>query len=156
MITYVDTSTLIKLIVDEPGSDAATLVWQTSDTLTTVRLTLVEAHATLVAAARTKRLTPSQHRAALVELDGLWASLAIVEVTSDVVDRACRLAESQALRGYDAVHLAAAVETRADVLTSADSRLCAAAAELGMNVANPLESEPATPTDDEPAERARR
>ncbi len=151
MITYVDTSTLIKLIVDEPGSDAATLIWDTADTLTTVHLTLVEAHATLAAALRARRLIPSQRRAALVELGGLWASLAIVEVTHEIIDRACRLTESQGLRGYDAIHLAAAVETRADVLTSADAKLCTAAAELGMNVANPLETEPAAPPGDETA-----
>src|SRR4029078_4893504 len=113
MITYVDTSTLIKLIVDEPGSDAATLIWDTADTLTTVRLTLVEAHATLAAASRARRLSPSQHRAALVELDGLWASLAIVEVTDEIIDRACRLPESQALRRDDAARPATAVRHRA-------------------------------------------
>ena len=44
--------------------------------------------------------------------------------------------------------------SRPDVLTSltsADAKLCAAAAELGMNVANPLESEPAAPPGDETA-----
>ncbi len=151
MNTYFDTSTLIMLIVDEPGSDTATLIWDTADTLSTVRLTLVEAHASLAAASRARRLTRSQHRAALVELDGLWASLAIVEVTGEIIDSACRLAESQALRGYDAVHLAAAVETRADVLTSADAKLCVAAAEIGMNVANPIADELAAPPDDETA-----
>ena len=100
MITYVDTSTLIKLIVDEPGSDAATLIWDTADTLTTVHLTLVEAHATLAAASRARRLIHPAPRP-LVELDGLWASLAIVEVTHEIIDRACRLTESQGLRGYD-------------------------------------------------------
>jgi predicted nucleic acid-binding protein len=149
MITYVDTSTLIKLFVDEPGSDAATLIWDTADTLTTIHLTLVEAHATLAAASRAGRITPSEHDAALVELDGLWASLAVVAVTGEIIDRACHLAESYALRGYDAVHLAAAVETRAEVLTSADAKLCAAAAELGINVANPLENEPAAPSSHE-------
>ena len=74
-----------------------------------------------------------------------------MEVDHEIIDRACRLTESQGLRGYDAVHLAAAVETRADVLTSADAKLCAAAAELGMNVANPLETEPAAPPADETA-----
>lgn len=143
MITYVDTSTLIKLIVDEPGSDTATLIWDTADTLSTIRLTLVKAHATIAAATRAGRLTASQHRAALVELDGLWTSLAVVEVTAEIVERACTLGERQALRGYDAVHLSAAVETRADVLSSADARLCAAAAAIGINVANPLAGEPA-------------
>ena len=74
-----------------------------------------------------------------------------MEVTREIIDRACGLAESEALRGYDAVHLAAAVETRADVLTSADAKLCAAAAELGMNVANQHKSEPTAPPGDETA-----
>ena len=31
MITYVDTSTLIKLIIEEEGSDRAELIWQATD-----------------------------------------------------------------------------------------------------------------------------
>ena len=51
MITYVDTSTLIKLIVDEEGSDRAELIWQSADSVASVSLVVVEARAALAAAA---------------------------------------------------------------------------------------------------------
>ena len=50
MITYVDTSTLIKLIVQEPGSELAAHIRETSDALTTARLIDVEARAALAGA----------------------------------------------------------------------------------------------------------
>ncbi len=50
--------------------------------------------------------------------------------------RAADLAERDGLRGYDAVHLAAALAVHADAMASGDRRLCAAAAEHGLHVAN--------------------
>ncbi len=134
MITYVDTSTLIKLLIDERGSERAQLIWDTAETLTTVRLTIVEARATLAAATRAARLTPAQHASAVADLALLWSSLNIVEVTADLVDRAGEVAASHALRGYDAVHLSAALLAGAELLTSADDRLCAAAEAEGIHV----------------------
>ena len=61
MITYVDTSTSIKLIVDEEGSERAELIWQTTDSVASVSLIVVEARAALAAAARGKRLSPTSH-----------------------------------------------------------------------------------------------
>ena len=64
--------------------------------------------------------------------------LHIVSVTDELVASAAELAELEQLRGYDAVHLAAALTVEAIVLSSADSALCAAAARRGLHVANPL------------------
>jgi len=64
----------------------------------------------------------------------------VVEVTEEIVAGAADLAEQEALRGYDAVHLAAAMLVEARVLTSADRALCDAAVRRGIRVANPLES----------------
>ena len=50
-----------------------------------------------------------------------------------------RLAEHEALRGYDAVHLGAALLVGATVFSSADTHLCGAAARRGLHIANPLE-----------------
>jgi hypothetical protein len=49
------------------------------------------------------------------------------------------LAGREALRGYGAVHLAAALAVRADVVASADGDLCEAARRNGLHVANPLD-----------------
>ena len=138
MITYVDTSTLLKLLIDEDGSDRAGLVWDAADTLASVSLVIVEASAALAAATRGARLTPHQHQQAKDELSALTGDLHLAAVTDDLIALAANLAETEGLRGYDAVHLAAALQLGASVLTSADEALCDAAGRNGMHVANPL------------------
>ena len=138
MITYVDTSTLLKLVVDEAGSDRAAVLWDAADALASAMLITVEARAALAAAARGGRLTTGQHRQARSDLADLLGDLHLIEITDGLITRAADLAEDEALRGYDAVHLAAALHVESDVLSSADSALCDAAARRGMHVANPL------------------
>lgn len=138
MITYVDTSTLMKLIVEEEGSDRAGIVWSAADRLASISLVVVEARAALAAATRAQRLTAAQHRAAKRTLTALVEELHLVDPTDEVISDAADLAEAEALRGYDAVHLAAALIVGAEVLTSADTALCAAAARRNVHVANPL------------------
>jgi len=61
----------------------------------------------------------------------------IVEATDTLVRRAGALAELSSLRGYDAVHLAAA-ETLGDeevILVAGDGPLCRGAQALGLSVA---------------------
>ena len=139
MITYVDTSTLLKLVIDEEGSDRAELVWEAADTLASVSLIVVEGRAALAAAHRYGRLAKDQHEKAKAELAALLGDLHIAEVTHDLITHAADLAEDEGLRGYDAVHLASALNLEASVLTSADTALCEAAARNGLHVANPLD-----------------
>ena len=140
MIAYVDTSTLLKLVIDEHGSDRATTIWTSSDSVASVSLIVVEARAALAAAKRGKRLTAEQHAHAREELDALLADLHVVEVSDSLIADAAELAEHEGFRGYDAVHLAAAITIGATVLSSADAALCAAAERRGLLVANPLAS----------------
>lgn len=138
MIAYVDASTLIKLIIDEEGSERAELIWQTADSVASVSLVVVEARAALAAATRGERLSADQLQVAKTELVAFVEDLHIVEVTDELIERAAQLAEIESLRGYDAVHLAAALFVGAAVLTSADLQLCEAAERQGLHIANPL------------------
>lgn len=138
MITYVDTSTLLKLVIDEDGSDQAVVIWSSADSLASVALVMVEARAALAAAVRGRRITAKQQEAAKAELEALVADLHLVEPTEELLVLAAELAESDGLRGYDAVHLAAALLVGATVLSSADSELCVAAERRGLHIANPL------------------
>ena len=138
MITYVDTSVLVKLLIDEPGTDQARRLWQVAEELATVTLVAVEARAALAAARRGKRLTPAQHRRAVANLAELLDQMDLVGVGDEIVEQAGGLAESAALRGYDVVHLAGALMVEATVMASADMDLCGAAERLGLHIANPL------------------
>ena len=137
MNVYLDTSALLKLLVQEPGSDVAASLWDAGDSVATSRLAYPEARAALASAARGRRLTPAAHRAAKSELGELMKQVALVEVTAGICDEAGDLAEGFALRGYDAVHLASAVAI-ADgdtVLATWDEELRAVAVRAGMAVA---------------------
>jgi len=138
VISYVDTSSLINLIVDEAGSDRAELIWQTADSLASARLIVVEADAALAPAVRSHRLSADQLEASKTELAAFVGDLHLVEVTEELVDAAAEPAEVEALRGYDAVHLAAALFAGATVPTSADDAMCDAAGRRGTHVADPL------------------
>jgi hypothetical protein len=140
VIAYVDTSTLLKLVIDEDGSERAELIWNSADVLASASILVVEARAALAAAERAGRLTAAQHQEAKATLEVLVADLTLVAVTEDLIERAADLAEEEALRGYDAVHLAAALTIEATVMTSADSALCDAAERRGLHVANPLDA----------------
>jgi uncharacterized protein len=140
VITYIDTSTLLKLIIDEDGSERAMTIWSSADAVVSVNLIVAEARAALAAARRVRRLTDAQHRSAVIELDALVSDLHIVPVTDELVASAAELADEEGLRGYDAVHLAAALTVEVTVFSSADAALSAAAARRGLHIANPLGS----------------
>ena len=139
MITYVDTSTLLELIIDEEGSDRAALIWSSADAVASVTLITVEARAAIAAAARGRRLTAIQARDAVAELDALLRVLYLMPVTDELVSTAAELAAAEGLRGYDAVHLAAAVRIADDdvVFVTGDTDLAAAARATGLAIAVP-------------------
>lgn len=138
MITYVDTSALVKLLVaDEAGTAAVEQLWMSSAAVACCEIGYVEARAALGAAHRARRLTAADLRVARGALEDLWAQLDIVPVTTALVRQAADLAEAEGLRGYDALHLAAALLVQVDTFASGDARLCEAAAGHGLNVSNP-------------------
>lgn len=141
MITYLDTSVVLKLLVaDETGGDAAERLWLESDFVVCVEIGYVEARAALAAVHRNARLTTASYNIAKRQLEILWSQFDVVAVTADLVSSAGNLAESENLRGYDAVHLAASLASSSAVFASADDRLLAAAERNGLSISNPLKS----------------
>ncbi len=137
MIAYFDTSAIVPLLVDEGGTAAARDIWLGSDHLVSVRLARVEARAALAQAARTARISPEQLRSSTQELEGLFVQLDLVDVDDSLIRHAADLTEAQALRAYDAVHLAAALQVvEADlILVAGDRALLTAAESVGLMVA---------------------
>jgi len=137
VIAYFDTSALIPLIIDEPSSPLCVRLWNEATRAVSVRLLYAEARAALAMAHRLRRLNRSQMAAAVAQLDMLTSRLDWVEVTSHLVRAAGDLAEEHHLRGYDAVHLAAAciVGDSDTVFVSGDRQLVNAAASEGLAVA---------------------
>ena len=137
MIAYFDASAIVPLVIAEPGSPLASSLWEGADRVVSVRLVYPEARAALAHAHRLGRLTPRQHRAAVSELKARHDELDLVDIDDDLAHHAGDLTETHGLRGYDAVHLAAAMTIGAEetVLVSGDRFLLAAAAVVGLPTA---------------------
>lgn len=138
MIVYFDTSALLPLLIEEPGSQISSRLWDEAERVVSSRLVYPEGRAALAAATRTKRLDEQDLRSAVDAFETLHDQLHLVEVTKGLVRRAGALAEQFDLRGYDAVHLAS-VEEIADpdvVLAAGDRSLLSAADALGIAVAD--------------------
>jgi predicted nucleic acid-binding protein len=109
MIAYLDASALVKRYIAEAGSKEVGQLITSADVLGTSLLTRVEVGAALAKAVRAGILLQEQGRAALQVFRVQWADLARLDITETTVARADALAWQHSLRGYDAVHLAAAL-----------------------------------------------
>lgn len=106
MILYLDTSSLIKLYVEESGSaEVDRLVGEATLTCTSV-VAYAEARSALARLGREGGLTAEEQTLAKVDLDQDWPHYLSVEVTPEIWRTAGDLAEKHALRGFDSIHLA--------------------------------------------------
>jgi predicted nucleic acid-binding protein len=71
VIAYFDSSALVKLVVDEPGSGDAAALWDGADAVVSSRVANVEVLAALAAARRATRLGEVGHHASKQEWAGL-------------------------------------------------------------------------------------
>lgn len=126
---YFDSSALVKLLIEEGGTEEAAGLWDACDVAMSSRLAYPEVCAALAAANRNHTLTELDLRRAQRSWKGYWATAYPVELNQDVQEHAGKLASRHALRGADAVHLASALTVAdSDFLVAAwDKRLRAGA-----------------------------
>jgi predicted nucleic acid-binding protein len=136
LIAYFDTSALIKLLVDEEGSELADELWSRAETRTASRLVYPEARAALAMARRIRRIDERTHRGSVRDLGAACAAMRLIGVDWELAVMAGELAERHALRGYDAVHLATALSIHDAqlVLVTWDRDLGHAAVRAGRSV----------------------
>jgi predicted nucleic acid-binding protein len=136
VIAYFDTSAIVPLLIDEPATERCREFWLAAHRLVTTRLARVEARAALAQAERSGRISRAHLRSSSRDLDLLLNQLEFVEVDDALTRSAGDLAETHALRAYDAVHLAAASEARDPdfVVVAGDQALLAAARSIGLTV----------------------
>jgi predicted nucleic acid-binding protein len=137
LILYLDTSAWLKLYVDERGTQEVIAAVQSAELVAVSRIAYAEARAALARVLREKRTTNAQHRKRVAALDADYVEVLKVEVSEDVIRQAGELAESHALRGFDAIQLASAKwlarKTRRPVrLLAFDERVNEAAHSLGL------------------------
>lgn len=145
---FLDSSAVTKRYVAEAGTAWVTRLTDRSagNIIFLAEIGTVEIVSALVRRGRGGSLSATQVAAALARFRGeLPVLYRLIDVTPALVARAATLAEVHALRGYDAVQLASALEARAQfrtvggpiALVSADAELNAAARSEGFAVEDP-------------------
>jgi predicted nucleic acid-binding protein len=141
---FLDTSTVLKRYVQETGTAwvQALAAPAARHSLFVARITLAETVAAITRRERGGSLTSQDAATAVADFQLDFArQYRIVEVSAALVAQAATLARRHALRGYDAVQLAAALEIQASApslaLLSADAELNTAAIAEGLTVDDP-------------------
>jgi predicted nucleic acid-binding protein len=129
---YIDTSALVKLVIEE-AETWALMRWLGADDRTAVSCDLIRTELIRV----TRRAAPDQMIQAREVLDGLT----LTEVTTAVFEAAGRL-DPTMLRSLDAIHLAAALDLGDDLdgIVTYDARLADAARAQGIPVIAPTDT----------------
>ena len=137
MIVYADTSALVKLFVMEEGSQAIRDMLRRAQAMGTGLLTRAELGAALARGARRGLLSEEEALESRRWLETVWPTWIHIAVDEDLVCRAEALAWEHGLRGYDAIHLAAALAWQGRinpsvVLATFDQELWEAAQQAGL------------------------
>lgn len=131
MTTYVDSSALLKMYVEEADSDIAEQLLSADPVLVTSWVTLVEVRRNLARLVDPQAL-PELRRRFEHDLD----ELALVSVDQVVCESAAAIGEQLGVRSLDAIHLACARRLQVPALSflTFDLRQAQAARSLGFTV----------------------
>ena len=112
MSLYLDTSAIVKLYVREAGSELVASHLSGSPIAATSRVVYAEARAALARRHREGGLSALELRKVVDALDRDIKSFVTIEVSESLSMRAGQLADKHHLRGFDAIHLASALELK--------------------------------------------
>lgn len=139
MTLYLDTSSLVKLYVQEEGSEAVQALASQTAVITTSWLAYTEARAAFASKYREGVLTDDEYQPVVAAFEQDWPKYLRLEVSYPILLEAGQLAERLGLRASDAIHLASAIyiaglpPSWANLtLSSADEQLLAAAQAEGL------------------------
>lgn len=110
MTLYLDSSSLVKLYVAEPDTDAVRRLVGGAAVVTTSQIAYPETRAALARRRRERALSADEFATAKRTFDADWTRYFAVEVTALLCREAGELAERLRLRGFDSVHLASFAE----------------------------------------------
>lgn len=137
MTLYLDSSSLAKLYSEEAGSAKIARLVANATVVATSALAYPEVRSALARKRRERRLTARQLETARELFESDWAMLLVLACDDALARSAGALAEKHAIRGADAVHLAAFERLMTSVdddeveFSCADDRLNRAALSLG-------------------------
>ena len=141
MILYLDTSALVKLYVDEDGSEQQRETAERSEAVVVSWISYVEARSAFSRVHREGKVSSSQYQERLNDFEKDWPDFSAIEVSIDIIRSAGDLVEKHGLRALDAIQLASGLKLRDDyavspgsvIFSSADTRLLLAARAEGFS-----------------------
>ncbi len=137
MILYLETSNLVKLYVRESDSAEVARLVAEAEVVATSIVAYPEARAAFARKFREKGITEEDYKRIKKDLDNDWEEYFIIKLTDVVAKSSGDLAEKCALRGFDALHLASALELKKALphpifFSSSDARLKDSAKKEGL------------------------
>jgi predicted nucleic acid-binding protein len=144
MILFLDTSCMVKLYFDEPGSDEVEMAVGLANEVACSMVTEAEVRSALARRRREGLLSASALTALKQDFLRNWPHHVRIQVSEGISAHAGDLAETHGLRGFDAIQLACALSVVDDVdgetwFYSADSKLNAAAKREGLKKTFPAD-----------------
>jgi len=115
MIVYLDTSSLVKLYIEEDESSKVDVLVKSSEVTATSLVAYAEARAAFARRFREKAFTADEYNLLKEFFDKDWNRYLILSVTRDMIRLASDLAEKHALGGFDSIHLASALTLRQEL-----------------------------------------
>jgi predicted nucleic acid-binding protein len=129
----VDSSSFAKRYVEEIGSEELELILGRASELAFSVILVPELVSALNRRLRENVLTVGDYRALKKQLLEDIRDATVLQVTSSVVSRSVKLLEGNALRAMDSLHVACALEWRADLFVTSDRKQFTAAISSGLH-----------------------
>ena len=112
MKLYIDTSALVKLWIDEEHSVEVRALVAQAMSLGSSTVAHAELGATLGRLERERKVTHDMRQVILADFSTRWVNMRRVVAGPMISRQAADLARTHALRGFDAIHLASALQFR--------------------------------------------
>lgn len=106
MILYLDTSSLVKIYVEEKGSGVVRKLVAAASLVATSVIAYPEVRSALARLRREGKLSEADYKRSRRDFDQAWTDLLDLPVEDSVWRQAGDLAERHGLRGFDSLHLA--------------------------------------------------
>lgn len=133
MKLVVDSSAFAKRYVYEAGSETVDRILLQASQMALCAILVPEVISGLNRRLREKVLSQDDYRKAKNQLMDDVHDAIVLQITPAVISRAVRLLENNVLRAMDALHVASALEWRAELFISADLRQVRAAKNAGLH-----------------------
>ena len=150
-VYYFDSSAVVKLYILESGSQAVDSIFEDeTGEIVFAKIGVVKVAAAIFKRRRMGHLTRAQSRLLRSRfIRDCEERFSLLGLDDEIVKLGVELVERHPLRGYDAIHLATAIELNGALrqegfppltFVSADRALCEAAEQEGLAVLNPTEA----------------